>query len=99
MFKGLITLALLCAGGAAAAQSATAQVTYVSCAVCHGDAQADGAIPAIAGRSYDMLRASLDGFAADAGTATIMHRFITALTPSEIEDLARHVSGLEGAAQ
>ena len=103
MFKSLISLAFLFAGAAAAAQSTTAEVTYLSCAVCHGDGQGEGqgddAIPAIRGRPHDVLLASLSGFAAEAGTATIMHRFIAALTPAEIDALARHISGLEGVAR
>ena len=99
MFKSLISLAFLFAGAAAAAQSTTAEVTYLSCAVCHGEGQGDDAIPAIRGRPHDVLLASLSGFAAEAGTATIMHRFIAALTPAEIDALARHISGLEGVAR
>ncbi len=99
MFKNLILLGFLFMGAAAAAQSTTAEVTYLSCAVCHGDGQGDDAIPAIQGRPHDMLLASLSSFAAEGGTATIMHRFITALTPAEMDDLARHISGLEGVAQ
>jgi cytochrome c553 len=99
MFKGMILLMFLFMSGAAAAQSVTAAISYLSCAVCHGDGQGDDAIPSIRGRPHDVLVASLSGFAAEGGTATIMHRFITALTPSEIDDLARHISGLEGVAQ
>lgn len=99
MFKSLILLIFLLMGGAAAAQSVMAAISYLSCAVCHGDGQGDDAIPSIRGRPHDVLLASLSGFSAEGGTATIMHRFITALTPSEIDDLARHISGLEGVAR
>ena len=81
----------------ALAQSSPEAITYASCAVCHGSG-GDRAIPAIAGRPADEVQAELTKFAAGEAGSTIMHRFAVALTPAEIEGLARYVSGLkEGA--
>lgn len=96
MVRGMVFLAFLCVGAAAVAQTPAAEITYVSCGACHGDGAGRNAIPEIRGLPEETLLASLNGFAKDAGTSTIMHRFIVALTPEEIEDLARHVSRLEG---
>lgn len=96
MLKSLTVCCCLCAGGAAFAQSSPAEITYVSCAVCHGDGQGEGAIPAIRGRPYKELLDYLTSRGGPSDSSTIMHRFTAGLTLPEMEGLARYISNLEG---
>lgn len=96
MLKGLTLFMFMSVGGAALAQDSPAQISYESCMVCHGSGEGEGAIPAIAGQPYETLLASLQFFAQEAGSSTMMHQFMPAFTATEIEDLAMYVSSLEG---
>jgi cytochrome c553 len=93
MFRSLIILALICAGGAGLAQDTSAEITAESCAVCHNDSAT--AIPKIGDRSFKELTDTLTGFRQAGSTVTIMHNFVAGLTAQEIEDLARFLSRKE----
>ena len=96
MFRSLTACVCLWAAGMAVAQSSPEEITFLSCAVCHAGTGDADAIPAIRAHAYVDLLAELTAFAQTADGSTIMHRFIVALTPPEIEALARHISELEG---
>ncbi|WP_177282669.1 c-type cytochrome [Devosia enhydra] len=85
--------------GPARAESSPEALTYLSCRACHADATAATAIPPIEGRPAAELVEAMTRMGQSAGDTTIMHRFVKALSPAEIEALATYVSGLEGAAQ
>ena len=96
MLKSLTLCFALCASGAAYAQPSAAEITYNSCAVCHGDGQGEGAIPAIRGQKYEALLGYMTSLGGPSDTSTIMHRFTAGLTVPEMEDLAQYISTLEG---
>lgn len=81
------------------AQSASDEITFLSCQMCHGQTEAAGAIPVIQGKPYDALVQSLGSFTQQTPSTTIMHRLVAGLTPDERDSLARYISGLEGASR
>ena len=99
MFKGVTLFAFLAVSGAAAAQDTPEQITYISCRSCHGMGEGEGAIPAIRGRPYEDLVATLQSFTQQGGASTIMHQFMVGFSDAEIVSLARYVSGVEGKAE
>lgn len=85
----------LVAGAASAAEHEPIPVEILagSCSACHGPGgRSPGAIPTIAGKSYDSLIESLRGFKSGEIAATVMNRHAKGYTDEELEALARHYS-------
>ncbi|MGV3650627.1 MAG: c-type cytochrome [Devosia sp.] len=99
MVRLLALLGLALMAGTAKAESSSEALAYLSCRTCHADPAASTAIPPILGLPAADLAAAMAAMRESAGETTIMHRFITALSPAEIEALATYISGLEGEAQ
>ena len=85
------------AGPASALSADEVSVLAGTCANCHGtDGRSPGAIPAIAGQDYDILREQLLAFkAGEVEGATIMTRHATGYTEEELDALARYFSEIE----
>lgn len=90
---------LLAAGLAPAPTLASEDVSVLAgaCANCHGtDGRSPGAIPAIAGQTFERLHERLVAFkAGEAPDATVMTRHATGYTDEELEALARYFSEIE----
>ena len=98
MLRMLAVSGLVMMAGAAQAGSSPEAITYLSCRACHAEPATATAIPPIVGLPAEDLSASMARIAANPGDFTIMHRFIKALSPDEIDALASYISGLEGTA-
>ena len=99
--KRALALGLLlaaCMTPAAAQSPDDVAVLAGSCANCHGtDGRLSGAIPSIAGRPENVLRAQLKAFKAEApppGT-TIMHRLVKGYSDEQIDALAKHFAQIK----
>ncbi|MCO6390985.1 cytochrome C [Aliihoeflea aestuarii] len=97
--RGVVVAAMLAAfaGPASALSEDEVSVLAGTCANCHGtDGRSPGAIPAIAGQDYDILREQLLAFkAGEVEGATIMTRHATGYTDEELDALARYFSEIE----
>ena len=92
MFRRLLSIALLCAVGAAfAADPAVtpAQSLAATCFNCHGpNGVAVGAIPSLAGRSAESTIAALTEFKTGKRGGTIMPQIAKGYTDAQIESIA-----------
>lgn len=78
---------------AAGADETAPQVLAASCVACHGTGgSSEGAIPPIAGRTADELRASLVAFRDGSTPSTVMDRIAKGYTDAEIAALAEEVA-------
>ncbi|WP_147305090.1 c-type cytochrome [Alkalilimnicola ehrlichii] len=68
-----------------------------SCATCHGtQGRMSGAVPPLAGRSYDVLRQQLLAFqSGEASHATVMDRVVANYSEAELEAIARYFAAIE----
>jgi sulfide dehydrogenase cytochrome subunit len=83
---GLLVLLL-----AAPAAWAQAPLAAEGCLGCHGPGgSGSGAIPALAGRDVDELRALMAAFRANERPATIMDRIVRGYTEAEIAAVTEH---------
>lgn len=95
----LLNLMLLASTGPALAPAAQADeldraaLLSASCEGCHGTAgRSPGAIPAIAGKSADYLRETLESFRSGEKEATVMGRHATGYSDEEIRQIAEYFS-------
>lgn len=99
LMRGIAVAALIgaFAGPANALSEDEVSVLAGTCANCHGtDGRSPGAIPAIGGQDYDILREQLLAFkAGEVEGATIMTRHATGYTDEELDALARYFSEIE----
>jgi cytochrome c553 len=86
----------LLGAGVGHAESSPEEITFQSCRVCHGAAAGETGIPAIEGRAYDDLLASLMSLGGTTDKSTIMHRFSAGQSREELEALSRYISDLDG---
>lgn len=97
--RGVAAAAMLGAGAGPASALSENEVSVLAgtCANCHGtDGRSPGAIPAIAGQDYDILREQLLAFkAGEVEGATVMTRHATGYTDEELDALARYFSEIE----
>jgi sulfide dehydrogenase cytochrome subunit len=92
-----LNLMLLIAAGLAFAPAALAEelgraaLLSASCEGCHGTGgRSPGAIPAIAGKSAEYLRETLESFRSGEKEATVMGRHATGYSDEEIREIAEY---------
>lgn len=93
----LLILMLLVSTGLALAPAAhtdeldRAALLSASCEGCHGTGgRSPGAIPAIAGKSADYLRETLESFRSGEKQATVMGRHANGYSEKEIREIAEY---------
>jgi sulfide dehydrogenase cytochrome subunit len=93
----LLNLMLLASASLALAPAAHADeldraaLLSASCEGCHGTGgRSPGAIPAIAGKSADYLRETLESFRSGEKEATVMGRHATGYSDEEIRQIAEY---------
>ena len=92
-----LNLMLLMAAGLALAPAAQAEelsraaLLSASCEGCHGTGgRSPGAIPAIAGKSAEYLRETLESFRSGEKDSTVMGRHATGYSDEEIRQIAEY---------
>jgi sulfide dehydrogenase cytochrome subunit len=92
-----LTLMLLLSAGLAVAPAASAEelsraaLLSASCEGCHGTGgRSPGAIPAIAGKSAEYLRETLESFRSGEKEATVMGRHAMGYSDEEIREIAEY---------
>lgn len=96
MFRRLLSIALLCAAGAARAADPAvtpAQSLAATCFNCHGpNGVAVGAVPSLAGRSAESTVAALAEFKTGKRSGTIMPQIAKGYTDEQIRLIATYFS-------
>ena len=78
-----------------AAELSRAAMLSASCEGCHGtNGRSPGAIPTIAGKSAEYLRAAMEGFRSGDKEATVMDRHVKGYSEEEIRLIADYFSQL-----
>ena len=78
----------------AKAQNANPQLLTITCAGCHGPGgHSPGTIPSIFGRTSASIAETLRAFRDDRRPATVMNRIAKGYSDTEIDAVAREISG------
>ena len=95
---GLLTAALLAAGGAQAqsAESLQTRSLAASCSACHGThGVAEAGMESLAGANKDELLKKLTDFKTGKKPATVMHQLAKGYTDEQLATLATYFSNLK----
>ena len=95
---GLLTAALLAAGGvqAQSAEQLQTRSLAASCSACHGThGVAEAGMESLAGANKDELLKKLTDFKTGKKPATVMHQLAKGYTDAELATLATHFSNLK----
>ena len=89
----LLSASLALVPSAPAEELSRAALLSASCEGCHGTGgRSPGAIPAIAGKSADYLRETLESFRSGKKEATVMGRHANGYSDEEIRQIAEYFS-------
>ena len=85
-------LILLGAGSVAAADDAQAVQIAATCASCHGPAEGNQAIPAVAGLDEQTIVRAMQAFRASEVPSHVMHAVALSLTDEELASVAHYLA-------